>query len=315
MTWILLLLGIVLLYLGGEVLVRAASALAKNVGMSPLVIGLTVVAFGTSAPELAATLMSALNGNPEVAIGNVLGSNIANIGLILGITGVIFPLQGQKGFVRREISLMIVVLALCLPLMFDGQVSRLEGALLFSLLLGYLWYQFRQKPGEDLAEQADKTEAPVKTGVGSSLLSLVSCAVGILLLVFGARLLVDSAVSIATSFGLSERVIGLTIVALGTSLPELASSIVAALRRETELILGGIVGSNIFNVLAILGLSSLVSPIPFDFSAIRLDIALMLVLGLALIPSLLPDLRLQRREGLLFLSVYLGYSVALYVFQ
>ncbi len=317
MSYLLVFLGALLLYAGGELLVRNASHLARRYGLSSLVIGLTVVAFGTSSPELAATLVSSLAGAPEVAIGNVIGSNIANVGLILGLTALIYPLQGARSFVRRELPLMILVGVLLFPLFWSGVISRLEGGLLFGLLLGYLWFQFRQveEQGEDATGQGEGKEVEGAAQVDSPPLwrSVVGIVLGIGLLVGGAQALVGGAVVIAQSFGVPERVIGLTLVALGTSLPELASSLVAALRREADLILGNIVGSNIFNVLAILGVTALVQPVPVDFGSVTLDLWVMTGLSLLVVPFMLRRYRIGRTGGGLLLALYGVYIGFLYL--
>lgn len=320
MSYLLVFLGASLLYVGGELLVRNASQLARSFGLSSLVIGLTVVAFGTSSPELAATLVSTLSGAPEVAIGNVVGSNIANIGLILGLTALIYPLQGARAFVRRELPLMIGAGLLLFPLFWSGLISRLEGALLLALLTGYLWFQFRQAD-RDAGSLVD-AGAVVSPGPAAELptaaqlpiwRAVLGAGLGVVLLVVGAQALVTGAVTIAQGFGVPERVIGLTLVALGTSLPELASSLVAALRREADLILGNIIGSNIFNVLAILGVTALVQPIPVDFASVTLDLWVMTGLSLLVLPFMLRRYRLGRVAGGLLLVLYGGYIGFLYL--
>jgi cation:H+ antiporter len=305
MSLVLVILGIVLLYSGGEVLVRSASALAARLGVRPMVIGLTVVAFGTSAPELAASLTAALSGTPEIAIGNVVGSNIANVGLILGLTAMVYPLVTGSRFVRREVPLMLLVTALLLPVLWDGAVLRWEGGILLALLAGFLWVITRT--GSTVLEEGRDAPArglPVWLG-------LLGTAAGIALLTFGARALVGGAVQIATSFGISQRVIGLTLVAVGTSLPELASSMVAAMRRETDIILGNIVGSNVFNLLAVLGTTALVQPIRFDGAGATVDIAVMALFSVALLPLMWRGKRLGRAAGFFLLIGYAVYIVTL----
>jgi cation:H+ antiporter len=308
-SFVLVFIGVVLLYLGGEVLVKNSSLLARNLGISPLVIGLTVVAFGTSSPELAATLASAFRGVPEVALGNVIGSNIANLGLILGLTALLYPLRSTPKFLRRELPFMIIVSALTFPMLFDGSLGRLEGVLLVGLLGLYLLYQFRggeAPPLEALVPVVAKAQVPTSRAA-------LGAIFGVVLLVLGAQALVEGAVTLARGFGISERVIGLTLVAIGTSLPELASSLVAALKREGEIILGNIIGSNIFNVLAILGITALVRPITFAFAPIRLDLWVMMGLSFAVILLMLRGARLGRLAGALLLCLYLIYSGSLFV--
>lgn len=304
MSVLLIVLGVALLYLGGELLVRYALALALRLGISALVVGLTVVAFGTSAPELAATLASALAGAPEIAIGNVVGSNIANIGLILGLAALIYPLKSRPQFLRREVPLMIASGLLLVPLFWDGRVGRLEGGLLIALLLGYLLLLGRTDA--ELATPESVKGAPLWR-------SLLAIALGIVLLVAGARALVAGAVALARGLGVSETVIGLTLVALGTSLPELASSLVAATRRQGDIILGNMIGSNVFNVLAVLGLTGLITTIPVNVALIRSDLAVMVAFSLAVLALMLAGRRLGRVAGALLLAGYGAYLAWLFV--
>jgi cation:H+ antiporter len=302
---VLVLVGVVLLYAGGEVLVRSASSLAARLGVRPMVIGLTVVAFGTSAPELAASLTAALSGTPEIAIGNVVGSNIANVGLILGLTAMVYPLVTGSRFVRREVPLMLVVTALLMPVLWGGAVLRWEGALLLVLLGGFLWVITRT--GSTVLDEASappREHAPAWLGV-------LGTAVGVALLWFGARSLIGGAVGIATSLGIPQRVIGLTLVAVGTSLPELASSMVAAMRRETDIILGNIVGSNVFNLLAVLGTTALVQPIRFDGAGATVDVVVMALFSVALLPLMWRGERLGRVAGVFLLASYAVYILTL----
>jgi cation:H+ antiporter len=303
-------LGIALLYVGGEFLVKHASLLAQRFGVRPLVIGLTVVAFGTSAPELAASLTAALRGVPEIALGNVIGSNIANVGLILALTALVYPLRTEAAFLRREMPVMIGVTALLMLLFLNGSLGRLEGALLMGLMGVYLWVLFsRQEAPEtelEFAAEYGGGGAPLKR-------SVVGTLSGLALLVAGAQLLVAGATSLARLFGVPELIIGLTLVAVGTSLPELATSVVAALKREPEIALGNIVGSNIFNILLILGATALVQPIAVSYRSVALNLWIMLGLSVALLPFLMTGLRLGRREGGLLLGVYALYVGYLYL--
>ncbi len=308
-SWLFVSAGVVLLYLGGEWLVRHAVNLASRSGISPLVIGLTVVAFGTSMPELAATVASSLQGAPALALGNVIGSNIANIGLILGLSVSLYALQGDRKFLVREIPLMIGISALMIPLLWDGHIGRLEGAVLLLLLAAYLWRLLRQSPTA-LRDQVDP-EQPT----ASIWLSLLGATAGIVLLVAGARLLVIGAVTIATNLGVSEAVIGLTVVAFGTSLPELASSVVASLKRQTDIILGNIIGSNVFNVLAVLGVTAVIQPLSESFASISTDLIIMMGFSLALPLLLFRNYRLGRPAGIFLVIAYLLYVAYLYFIQ
>ncbi|MDO4264017.1 MAG: calcium/sodium antiporter [Deinococcus sp.] len=315
MDFVLVVLGIALLYLGGERLVDNASALARSFGLSPYVVGLTVVAFGTSTPELAATLSSSLAGTADMALGNVVGSNIANIGLILGLTAVIYPLASRRSTVTRELPLMLAVSLLLWPVV-QGGISRAEGALLFGLLVAYVLWQLRQGRGPQEEAGATPSAALPEPANDAPAVprgrALIGAALGVALLVAGAQALVTGATAIAQGFGISERVIGLTMLALGTSLPELASSLIAAARRETDMILGGIIGSNVFNILAILGLTALVRPLPVDVAAAQSDIAVMLIFSAALLALMWRHARLGKLGGALLMAGYAAYIWTLF---
>ncbi|MFM7444878.1 MAG: calcium/sodium antiporter, partial [Tabrizicola sp.] len=249
MTYLMFVVGLVILVAGGEFLVRGASAIARAFHLSPLLIGLTIVGFGTSAPELIVSLQAALEGQPGIAIGNVLGSNIGNILLILGISALIAPLiiPGRK--LWRDLGFMLLATATIWVMLLDGQVTRLDGLILLAGLAAFLVTAV-------IAGQGHPPEPGHET-FGPNWRPWVMTGAGLLLLVIGARFLVDSATTIARDFGISEAVIGLTIVAIGTSLPELATSVIAAYRKQTEISVGNIVGSNIFNIFGILGLTAL----------------------------------------------------------
>ena len=310
MSLLLIILGAALLYIGGDLLVKNSVRLAARLGLSSLVIGLTVVAFGTSAPELAATLASVLEGAPGLAIGNVIGSNIANIGLILGFTAVLYPLYNSRFFLRRELPVAIGVSLLLIPLFWDGVMSRLEGLFLLGLLAAYLWYVIKSDPEQITAETEDDAESDDEKPLWRSLFFVL---LGVALLVIGARSLVTGAVAIARSLGVSEAVIGLSMVAFGTSLPELASSVVAALRKETDIILGNIVGSNLFNILAVLGTTVVISPISQPFSGIGTDIIIMIAFTLAVWPLMFWNRRISRRDGIILSAAYVGYIAYLFI--
>ncbi len=304
-----LLLGVLLLYLGGEALVRNSVHLARGWGVSPLVIGLTVVAFGTSSPELAASLIATARHETALALGNIIGSNTANLGLILGLTAVLQPIRAQARFIRREVPIMIGVSLLLAALVMDAALGRLEGLLLLGLLVPYLWVLLR-------SDEASRVEKEFVTEYGDSprslAYSLAGAAFGIALLVVGAHALVDGAVHLARGLGISERVIGLTLVAVGTSLPELATALVAALRQESDIVLGNLIGSNVFNILGILGTVTLLHPIAEPMPGIWIDLAVMLGFSLAVLPFLATGQRLGRIEGALLLAAYLLYVGVLY---
>ncbi|ABV34943.1 Na+/Ca+ antiporter, CaCA family [Shewanella sediminis HAW-EB3] len=291
--------GFLILTLGAEALVRGASAIALRLGIAPLVIGLTIVAFGTSAPELAVSLKSALAGKSGIALGNVIGSNIANIGLILAITALIRPIQVQSQMVRRDIPIMIVASLLFWGLLLDGGLSFWDGALLTTLLVGYLGFSYISSRNEGNSEEID--ERPQ-----SPLLSVVLIILGITMLVTGGILFVDGAVELAKTLGISEVIIGLTIVAIGTSMPELVTSVVAARKGESDIAIGNIVGSNLFNILGILGITALIHPIAAG-GVQSLDLMVMLLLAILILPFAWSGFRIGRREGGILLAGYISY--------
>ncbi len=308
MSVILVLLGVGLLYFGGELLVKNASLLARSLGLSPLVVGLTVVAFGTSAPELAASLVAALVGNPELAFGNVVGSNIANLGLILGGAALLSPIRAQARFLRRELPFMVLVALLMVGAAWDGRVSRLEGAFFLVLMVAYLVVLMREpESSEVLAEY--EAEFGSKPGfVGRRLLFVL---LGTAFLALGAAALVEGASTIARALGVPERVIGLSVVAVGTSLPELAAALVAALKREGDILLGNVIGSNVFNVLGILGSVALARPLSVTPGP-TVDLELMVGFSLVAWAFLWTGLRLGRKEGVALLLFYGFYLVAIF---
>ncbi|WP_372870232.1 calcium/sodium antiporter [Shewanella sp.] len=299
--------GFIILTLGAESMVRGACAIALRLGIAPLVIGLTIVAFGTSAPELAVSIKSALAGNSGIALGNVVGSNIVNIGLILAITALIKPIKVQSQMIRRDIPIMVAVTIALIIAVMDGEIGTLDGLVFIALLIGYLVYSYRCGDADD--SDADIEE--VEKGPKNPLLAVVMIAAGIGMLVGGGILFVNGAVELARHFGVSEVVIGLTIVAIGTSMPELVTSVVAAIKGESDIAIGNVVGSNIFNILGILGIASLVYPISSaGFS--KVDFAVMLGFAVALLPLAWTGLRIGRREGALLMLanlVYMGYLV------
>jgi len=286
-----------MLFFGGEALVRGASAVARHFHLSPMVIGLTIVGFGTSAPELLVSLQAALDGNPEIAIGNVVGSNIANILLILGISSLIAPLVIPAHKMWRDFAFMLAATFILWGMLLGTEITRTYGAILFAGLLIFLGSTFffgKIEPEPDQPEENQLKAWGFTIG-------------GLIILVIGARLLVDSAVEIATAYGISQAVIGLTIVAIGTSLPELATSVIAAFRRQTEIAVGNAIGSNVFNIFSILGITALVSPIPVDprFAAIDMPVAAAVAVGLTVLAFALNGL--PRIAGVALLAAYGGY--------
>lgn len=307
MTALLLLAGLVLLTFGADVLVKGASSLAGSLGISPLVIGLTVVAFGTSAPEMSVSVSSAFKGSAEIAVGNVVGSNICNVLLILGLSAMAASLVVQKQLVRFDIPLMIYGSFIVFLMSIDGQISRLDGLLLFAGIVAYTVFLILEARREGVAK-TDSTEAIFVQPMWKNVLYI---AIGLLMLIVGSQWLVDGAVAIAKHFGLSELVIGLTIVAVGTSLPELATSVMASLKGERDIAVGNILGSNIFNIGAVLGISGLVAPqgLPVAQSLLMVDIPVMILVALFCLPIFLANYTVTRLDGLAFLVSYAAYLV------
>lgn len=304
MTTLMLLAGLVLLLLGGEVLVRGAAALATRFGVPSFVIGVVVVGFGTSAPELVTSVEAALIGAPGIAVGNIVGSNIANILLILGLTAALMPIAVDRAVLRRDGMVALAVAVAGLGLAMLDVIDRLTGALLVAGLVAYVYVTIRHPVCPDCPApvQAESDAAPTRLPV-AILLTLA----GLGMVVFGADLLVSAAVTLARSTGISESIIGLTIVAVGTSLPELAASLVAAARRQADIALGNILGSNIYNVLGILGTTAIVQPIDMPEDIARTDIWVMVAATLLLMVFATTGRRICRMEGVGFLALYGGY--------
>ncbi len=309
MTWLLLGLGLILLVAGADLLVKGAARLAGAFGVPSLVIGLTVVAFGTSAPELAVSVKAAYAGQAELAIANVVGSNIFNVLFILGVAALIMPLVISKQLIRQDVPIMVGVSLLVMWMVRDLQLDKIECGILFAGLLAYTFFLFKQGKAQGAAGGDDEVEAMLKEPhpMWQNLLFVVG---GLALLVLGARWLVESAIALATAWGVNEAVIGLTIVAAGTSLPEVVTSIVATIRGERDIAVGNVVGSNIFNILCVLGLSGLVSPIPLvaGEQMSQLDIPVMLAVALLCVPFFFAGAILNRIEGALFLAAYVAYT-------
>jgi cation:H+ antiporter len=309
-------LGLVALVAGAELLVRGASKLSLSFGISPLVVGLTVVAFGTSAPEMAVSVQSALSGQVDIAIGNVVGSNIFNVLFILGASALITPLIVNQQLIRQEVPVMIAVSLLAWALAADGGIGRWDGILLFSLIVAYTVLLVRQSRRETQAVRAEYDEAfaDVRSGWDAHWGVQVALILGgLALLVLGSRWLVEAAVAFAQYLGVSELVIGLTIVAAGTSLPEVATSILAAIRGERDIAVGNVVGSNIFNILAVLGLSATVAPASLTVSpaVLAFDIPVMVAVAVACLPIFFTGNLIARWEGFLFLAYYAAYTAYL----
>lgn len=298
--------GLALLTFGADFLVRGAISFANRLGMPPLLIGLTVVGFGTSMPELLVSLQAALDGSPAIAVGNVVGSNIANILLILGTAAVISPIAAQIPNLRRDMKMMLVAAVIMLGLGYWGVVNLWLGLAMFALLAAYLAWVTHTDRRSMTSEEA---ELVVKIAGWKEALYILGGLAGLIL---GANLLIDAATAIAREFGISEAVIGLTIVAVGTSLPELATSVVAAFRRHAEIALGNVVGSNIFNILGILGITAVVVPVPIEGAMASVDIPFMVVVSLALMVLIWMSGQISRGAGMAMLAIYTGYVTWLF---
>jgi cation:H+ antiporter len=310
-NWIWIVASLALLYFGAEGLVRGSASLALRLGLTPLVVGLTVVAMGTSMPEVLVSVKAALEGRGDLAVGNVVGSNIFNIGVILGLTALLSPMKVQFQLIKIDSPIMVAVSLGLVALLWDGAVSRVEGAVLLAGLIiyvtGNVWMARRTATKDVEAEFAEGV--PARSG--SVLFDILFILGGLGVLVIGAQLLTDNSVALARGFGVSEAVIGLTIVAAGTSVPELAASIVAAMKKEPDIALGNVIGSNIFNILGILGVASLIAPLAApDIS--RFDLWSMVAIAAVLVPMLWTSMKLSRAEGTLLFAAYCGYVYLLW---
>ncbi len=302
--------GLALLFLGGDFLVRGAVALANRLGVSTLVIAITVVAFGTSLPELLVSLNAALKGAPSIAIGNVVGSNIANVLLVLGLPAIVAPLQSERS-IGRDTMVMIGATILFIALAFTGEFTWPQGLVLLACLAAFLGYSYRvatsdTKAAQDYQEELDSFE----TGAKSALMLAGFIVGGLVALLVGSRLLIAGAVNLATEFGVSQAVIGLTLVAFGTSLPELVTSLVAIVRRHGDVAIGNVLGSNLFNILGVMGITAVVVPIPVPAPILHFDVWVMLAAAIVLLPFALHWIRLGRTFGLIFFTCYLAYIAA-----
>jgi cation:H+ antiporter len=313
---LLILAGLIALYFGAEWLVKGASSLAIRLGMTPLIAGLTVVAFGTSSPELVVSLTAAFKGSGDIALGNVIGSNIFNIAFILGLTAAIVPLKVEFQLLKLDTPFMIGISGLFVWFFRDRSITAVEAGLLFALIVVYVVINIRlaRKSVTPIVadEYRDELAALATQSKEQVWKSLLFITLGLAVLVAGSRAFVIGAVSIARAQGISEAIIGLTIVAAGTSLPELASSLVAAFRKQADIAIGNIIGSNIFNILGILGLSGLVAG-PLNGPGITsLDLWVMLAIAAVLLPLLWTGRHITRWEGILLLAAYGGYLVAIW---
>jgi cation:H+ antiporter len=308
----LLILGFLVLGLGAEMLVRGSSTLALKLGIKPLIIGLTIVAFGTSAPELAVSIESILAGRSAIVLGNVIGSNIANIGLILGIMAVLTPIKIELQLIKKQIPLVIAGTVFFWFLLLDAQIDFFDGLFLIIGLISLLLFNYREVKRDRVACELIESNPIIAVPRKPTLFYIGMLTLGAVLLVYGSGLFVESAVALARLLGISEAVIGLTIIAIGTSIPELATSLVAVYKGEPGLAVGNVVGSNLFNILGILGITGLFSNI--DGSEFDLvDLGVMLSYAIILLPFAWTNLRISRTEGTVLLAGYVAYMT--YLFQ
>jgi len=300
-----LIIGLILLFIGAEGLIRGSSALALKIGITPLVVGLTVVAFGTSTPELVVSLKAALIGNSSITLGNVVGSNIANIALILGIAALIRPLDVHATVIRKEIPILIAFTILMILLLLDGEVGFIDGLIFVVAIISYTIINITLARKEKNAEVENQFKDGLKNKFNVPL-SIIMIVAGLGLLILGANLFVNGAISIAKSIGVSDAIIGLTIVAIGTSLPELITSIVASYKNESDIAVGNVVGSNIFNILGILGITALI--ITVNAEGINfIDYGVMFFASIILLPLSKTGFKISRFEGAFLVAGYIAY--------
>ncbi|MBN2125178.1 MAG: calcium/sodium antiporter [Deltaproteobacteria bacterium] len=316
---VLFVVGLLMLYYGAEWLVKGSSSLARSLGLSPVVIGLTVVAFGTSAPELVVSVISSLKDKSMIAVGNVVGSNICNIALVLGLAALFQPLTAHRSVVRRDIPIMLGISVYLLLLTFDSRLGRFEGATLFAGIILYTFFNYylamreaKGNPGGAVAVAEDAEQIEFVTSRSRQIVLILAGIVGV---VWGAEILIDAAVKIMKVLGVGEKFIGLTIVAFGTSLPELATSVVAAIRKEMDISIGNLVGSNVFNIMSVLGVASMVRPIPipggFVESGLLVDYCVMMATSLMPWIMMRKTNTVTRLDGVILLASYVGYIVYL----
>ena len=321
---VLFIVGISGVYFGAEWLVKGSSKLSRDLGIKPIVIGLTVVAFGTSSPELAVSLTASIKGSNDIAIGNIIGSNIANIGLILGISAIVLPLKVEKILLKRELPLMIGVSAGLYFMAIDRTIGFIDGLLLFTGIVFFIGYQvyhtlnYKKESGNSTGSNPVSKEGMLESTkeesqTGRNLLSnIIYIVIGLACLLVGSHVLVKSAIFIAGSFGISEMVIGMTVVAFGTSVPEMATSVVSVLKKESDICVGNVIGSNIFNILLVLGSVALARPLNVDRGTLFFEFPIMLLFSLALIPMMNGRLTVNRFAGIVLVSGYLAFIFLLF---
>ena len=304
MFWALSFLGLFLLLISGDFLVRGAIQLSNRIGISPLMVSLTIVAFGTSAPELIVAIKATLSGSPGLALGNVVGSNIANILLVLGLPTLIMGLKNNIADAKRSFGFMIVASVLFIVFGMSGSFSWIYGVVLLSLLAFFLFDTFRQNSKKTLNSEVLESQQKISHSWWTITLFLI---LGVIGLPLGADLLVTNASALAKGYGVSDAIVGLTLVAIGTSLPELATTFIAFVRKKAEVVLGNLIGSNIFNLLAIIGITSLISPVPVDPTFIKFDFWVMLGASALIAPFILLNIQFNRLSGFLFVALYISY--------
>jgi len=313
----LCLVGFVLLYFSAGWLVKGSSSLARSLGITPVVIGLTVVAFGTSAPEFVVSVISSIQGNSMIAVGNVVGSNICNMALVLGLSAVFNPIKSDPSVVRRDIPVMLAISVYLFLLTFNSTLGRIEGTTLFAGIILYTVFNYYLAKKETAGATEIESELEEIAFIDSKPKQVLLIVAGIAGVVGGAQIVVDNAVNIMTILGVSEKFIGLTIVAFGTSLPELATSVVAAMRGEMDISIGNLVGSNVFNIMSVLGIAALVRPIPipggFIESGLWIDYLVMMFTSFLPWLMMRKDFTINRRNGLMLLACYVGYLTFLIV--
>lgn len=308
----LIVIGLILLIAGGEFLVKGAVGISVKAKLSKLVIGMTVVSFGTSTPELLVSLQSAREGLPEIAIGNVIGSNIANLALVLGVTVLIFPMPVARNTIKYDWPMMVLASLLSFVFAYDLNIQRWEGLILFLLLVIFITFiimKSRKSQVVEMDEIPGIEDLTQKISVWKNILYLL---IGLLGLYFGSNWLISGAKSLALEVGLSNHVIGITIVAFGTSVPELATSVVAAYKKETDISVGNLIGSNIFNILAVLGLTAIVKPIGVEENVLSWDILWMIGIALLLLPMMVFKRKVGRFSGFILLGLYIFYIISLF---
>ncbi len=309
LPYLLLLLGFAILLYGGKILVDGATAIAVKLGMSAGLIGLTIVAFGTSAPELLVSVNAALKGNGDISIGNVVGSNIANIGMVLGISGVFYPILIKKSVLRFDFPATVIITLLFFALSYNGVIAFWEGLLLFISFILLNWYLFKSSNKASRDENVETEEEIESVKDYSWFVATALLLGGIFGLYLGSELLVDNAVIISRRFGVSERVIGVTVIAIGTSLPELITSIMAALAKRTDMAIGNILGSNMMNILSIIGITAIIKPIPVSPEFIQEDYLWMIGFTIILFPLMRTRMKISGVEGLILFAGYIAYMI------